>query len=243
VQIGSVEDDEKPRFAGLSPDQSLENITYEEAMNLFQLPKEIGEYEGEKVEVNNGRFGPYVRYGSKYVSLDKGEDPLSVEFERALELIEAKEKADAPIYEYKGMPVQKGVGRFGPFLKWNNLFINVNKKYDFDNLRDGDIEELIDDKIKKEIDKVIHNWEDEGIRVEKARWGRFNILKGKTKIELPKTVDAEKLSLEEVKAIIEKKKPTKKKPAAKKAAAKKTTATKKPAAKKTSVKKTTPKKK
>jgi DNA topoisomerase-1 len=243
VQIGSVEDDEKPRFAGLSPDQSLETITYEEAMNLFQLPKEIGEYEGEKVEVNNGRFGPYVRYGSKYVSLDKGEDPLSVEFERALELIEAKEKADAPIYEYKGMPVQKGVGRFGPFLKWNNLFINVNKKYDFDNLSDGDIEELIDDKIKKEIDKVIHNWEDEGIRVEKARWGRFNILKGKTKIELPKTVDAEKLSLEEVKDIIEKKKPAKKKPAAKKTAAKKTTATKKPAVKKTSVKKTTPKKK
>jgi DNA topoisomerase-1 len=90
---------------------------------------------------------------------------------------------------------------------------------------------------------VIHNWEDEGIRVEKARWGRFNILKGKTKIELPKTVDAEKLSLEEVKAIIEEKKPAKKKPAVRKTAAKKTTATKKPAAKKTSVKKTTPKKK
>ncbi len=243
VQIGSVEDEEKPRFAGLSPDQSLETITYEEAMNLFQLPMEIGEYEGEKVEVNNGRFGPYVRYGSKYVSLDKGEDPLSVDFERALELIEAKEKADAPIYDYKGMPVQKGVGRFGPFLKWNNLFVNVNKKYDFDNLSDGDIEELIDDKIKKEIDKVIHNWEDEGIRVEKARWGRFNILKGKTKIELPKTVDAEKLSLEEVKDIIEKKKPAKKKPAAKKSPAKKTTTTKKTAAKKTPVKKTTPKKK
>jgi DNA topoisomerase-1 len=243
VQIGSVEDDEKPRFAGLSPEHSLETITYEEAMNLFQLPKEIGEYEGEKVEVNNGRFGPYVRYGGKYVSLDKGEDPLSVDFERALELIEAKEKADAPIYEYKGMPVQKGVGRFGPFLKWNNLFINVNKKYDFDNLSDGDIEELIDDKLKKEIDKVIHNWEDEGIRVEKARWGRFNILKGKTKIELPKTVEAEKLTLEEVKAIIEAKKPAKKKPAAKKSSAKKTTVTKKPAAKKTSVKKTTPKKK
>ncbi len=243
VQIGSVEDDEKPRFAGLSPDQSLETITYEEAMNLFQLPKEIGEFEGGKVEVNNGRFGPYVRYGNKYVSLDKGEDPLSVDFERALELIEAKEKADAPIYEYKGMPVQKGVGRFGPFLKWNNLFINVNKKYDFDNLSDADIEELIDDKLKKEKDKVIHNWEEEGIRVEKARWGRFNILKGKTKIELPKTVDAEKLSLEEVKAIIEEKKPAKKKPAAKKSAAKKTTPTKKPAKIKTSVKKPTPKKK
>jgi len=204
VQIGSVEDDEKPRFAGLSPDQTLDSITYEEAMDLFQLPKEIGEWEGEKVEVNNGRFGPYVRYGKKYVSLEKGEDPLSIDFDRALELIEEKEKADAPIYHFQELPVQKGVGRFGPYLKWNSMFINVNKKYDFDNLTDGDIEELIEDKIRKEKEKVLHNWEEEGIRVEKARWGRSNIIKGKTKIELPKTVDATKLTLEEVKGIIEK---------------------------------------
>jgi DNA topoisomerase I len=235
VQIGSVEDDEKPRFAGLMPDQTLDSITYEEAMDLFKLPKEIGEYEGEPVEVNNGRFGPYVKYGKKFVSLDKGEDPMSVDMDRALELIEAKEKADAPIYVYEGKPVQKGVGRFGPFLKWNDIFINVNKKYDFDNLSEGDIEELIEDKKKKEREKVIHNWEDEGIRVEKARWGRSNIIKGKTKIELPKTVDAAKLSLGEVKEIIE----SKKKPAKKKAAAKKTTAAKK----KTTSKKTTSKKK
>jgi len=235
VQIGSVEDDEKPRFAGLSPDQTLDSITYEEAMDLFQLPKEIGEWEGEKVEVNNGRFGPYVRYGKKYVSLEKGEDPLSIDFDRALELIEEKEKADAPIYHFQELPVQKGVGRFGPYLKWNSMFINVNKKYDFDNLTDGDIEELIEDKIRKEKEKVLHNWEEEGIRVEKARWGRSNIIKGKTKIELPKTVDATKLTLEEVKGIIEKntkKKPAKKKAAPKKAAAKKTTATKKKTPKK-----------
>jgi len=236
VQIGSVEDEEKPRFAGLTPNQSLDSITYEEAMDLFQLPKEIGEWEGEPVEVNNGRFGPYVKYAGKFVSLDKGEDPMSVDMERALELIEAKEEADAPIYFYKELPVQKGVGRFGPFLKWNNMFINVNKKYDFDNLTDANIEELIQDKIQKEIDKVLHNWEDEGIRVEKARWGRSNIIKGKTKIELPKTVDATKLTLVEVQEIIEKntkKKPAKKKAAAKKKVpAKKTTAKKKPAPKK-----------
>ncbi len=236
VQIGSVEDEEKPRFAGLTPNQSLDSITYEEAMDLFQLPKEIGEWEGEPVEVNNGRFGPYVKYAGKFVSLDKGEDPMSVDMERALELIEAKEEADAPIYFYKELPVQKGVGRFGPFLKWNNMFINVNKKYDFDNLTDANIEELIKDKIQKEIDKELHNWEDEGIRVEKARWGRSNIIKGKTKIELPKTVDATKLTLVEVQEIIEKntkKKPAKKKAAAKKKApAKKTAAKKKPAPKK-----------
>ncbi len=141
-------------------------------------------------------------------------------------LLQKRKKADAPIYEYKDLPVQKGVGRFGPFLKWNDMFINVNKKYDFDNLSAEDIEELIEDKIKKEREKVIHNWEDEGIRVEKARWGRSNIIKGKTKVELPKTVDAAKLSLEEVKEILEKKAPKKK-------AAKKSTGTKKTAAKKT----------
>lgn len=236
VQMGSVEDEEKPKFASLSPDQTLDSVTFEEAMELFKLPKELGEYKGELVEVNNGRFGPYVRYGKKFVSLEKGEDPITVTMDRALELIEEKEKADAPIYEYKNLPVQKGVGRFGPFLKWNDMFINVNKKYDFDNLSAEDIEELIEDKVKKEREKVIHNWEEDGIRVEKARWGRSNIIKGKTKIELPKTVDAAKLSLEEVKDIIEKKAPKKK-------AAKKTTATKKTAAKKTTRKKTAAKKK
>ncbi|MGC1631369.1 MAG: topoisomerase C-terminal repeat-containing protein, partial [Gelidibacter sp.] len=143
----------------------------------------------------------------------------------------------APIYMYNDLPVQKGKGRFGPFIKWNDMFINVNKKYDWDNLSDSDIVELIEDKIQKEIDKVIHNWEDEGIRVEKARWGRHNIIKGKIKVELAKTVDVSKLTLESAKAMIEEKTP-KKKAAAKKApaktakkmpakAAKKTTTTKK----------------
>ena len=84
------------------------------------------------------------------------------------------------------MPVQKGVGRFGPFIKWNGTFINVNRKYDFDNLTQENIVELIEDKKHKDIEKVIHNWSDEGIRVEKARWGRSNIIKGKIKIELPR---------------------------------------------------------
>ncbi|TRO67128.1 type I DNA topoisomerase [Christiangramia sabulilitoris] len=238
VQIGSVEDEEKPRFASLSPDQNMETLTYEEAMDLFQLPKKLGEYKGEDVEVNNGRYGPYVRFGKTFVSLEKGEDPLNVDFDRAMELIKEKEKADAPIYVYKELPVQKGVGRFGPFLKWNNMFINVNKKYDFDNLSDNDIEELIEDKLKKEREKLIHHWEEEGIRVEKARWGRFNVIKGKTKVELPKTTNAEELTLDEVKEIIEKN-TKKKKPAAKKktAAKKKSAAKKKPAAKKPAKKK------
>ncbi|QIJ89346.1 DNA topoisomerase I [Mesoflavibacter sp. HG96] len=225
VQMGTVDDEEKPTFASLSPDQQLNTITFEEAMDLFKLPKSLGEYKGEAVEVNNGRFGPYVKHGKKYISLAAGQDPLSVELDDAVELIKEKEKADAPIYTYKGKDVTKGKGRFGPFIKWDGMFINVNKKYDWDNLTTEDIETLIDEKIQKEIDKVVHNWEEEGIRVEKARWGRHNIIKGKTKIELPKTVDAKALTLEDVQALIEKNAPKKK--TTKKKSTKKTTAKKK----------------
>lgn len=232
VQIGSVEDDEKPRFASLKPSQTLNSVTYEEAMDLFKLPKQLGEYEGEEVEANIGRYGPYVRFGKKFVSLDKGEDPLDVTLERALELIKAKEKAEEPIYYHKEKGVQKGVGRFGPYLKWDGMFINVNKKYDFDNLSEADIVELIEDKIQKEKDKLIHHWEEQGIKLEKARWGRYKLSKGKTKVELPKTTDAEGMALDEAEAIIEKN-TKKKKPAKKKTAAK----TKKKPAKKTTTKK------
>ena len=210
VQIGEATDEEKPKFASLQGDQTLSSITYEEAMDLFKLPKTLGNYEEKEVIVANGRFGPYIKFDGKYVSLDKDENPMSVDMDRAVELIEAKRKADAPIGEYEGMPIQKGVGRFGPFLKWNSIFINVNKKYDFDNLTQSDLEELIEDKKRKEREKLIHNWEDVGIRVEKARWGRFNVIKGKTKIELPKTTEIEKFSKEDAVKLIDSKKPKKK---------------------------------
>jgi DNA topoisomerase-1 len=221
VQIGTSEDEEKPQFASLGPDQQLSSITFEEAMSLFQLPKALGHYKDEEVEVNNGRFGSYVRFGKKFVSLPKGVDPLSVELDEAITYIKEKEKADAPIYMYQGLDVTKGKGRFGPFIKWNNMFINVNKKYDWDNLSEEDIVTLIEDKIQKEKDKLIHVWETEGIRVEKARWGRHNVIKGKQKVELAKTVDVSKMTLEEAKALLEKNAPKKKR------TTKKTTAKKK----------------
>ena len=209
AQIGEADDEEK-QFASLRQEQNISNITLEEALNLFLLPKALGEYKGEEVEVSNGRFGPYVRFGKQFISLPKGEDPLDVTMVRAQELIAEKTKADAPIATYKGEGVQKGTGRFGPFIKWNGIFINVSKKYNFDNLSQADVAELIEDKLQKNIDKVIHNWEAEGILVQKARWGRSEITKGKIKIELNKDVDASKLTLEEVKEMIAKKTPEKK---------------------------------
>ncbi|MFZ4671598.1 MAG: type I DNA topoisomerase [Flavobacterium sp.] len=225
AQIGEADDDEK-QFASLRQEQNISNITLEEALNLFLLPKNLGEYKGEEVEVSNGRFGPYVRFGKQFISLPKGEDPLDVTMDRAQELINEKTKADAPIAIYKGEGVQKGTGRFGPFIKWNGIFINVSKKYNFDNLSQADVAELIEDKLQKNIDKVIHNWEEEGILVQKARWGRSEITKGKIKIELSKDIDASKLTLEEIKEMIAKKTPEKK-TASKKAPAKKAPSKKK----------------
>lgn len=207
AQIGTNEDDEKPLFASLHSGMSIETITFEEALKLFELPRKLGIVDGKEVDVNVGRFGPYVRYGDTFISLEKGEDVFSVTIERAKELISQKKKADAPIAFYQDMEVTKGTGRFGPFIKWNNIFINVNKKYDFDNLSQQDVEELIENKLQKESEKVVKEWEDGTIRLEKARWGRYNLIKGKTKIELPKETDVEAFTLEQATALIAEKTP------------------------------------
>ncbi|MFV0238265.1 MAG: type I DNA topoisomerase [Flavobacteriales bacterium] len=221
AQIGEADDDEKPLFSSLRKDMVLSEVQLEEVLDLFKLPLSLGEYEGKEIEVNEGRFGPYVKYDEKFISLKKGVNPLEVDFDEAVKAIIAKQKADAPIAHYEDKPVQKGTGRFGPFIKWNDMFINVNKKYDFDNLSKEDIKTLIEDKKRKEIEKFIHNWENEGISVQKARWGRFNIVQGKTKIELSKDFDVQSLTLEETKKIIEKHTPKKKKAAKKKTTKKK----------------------
>ena len=211
AQLGTVEDEEKPLFANMPDTYSLSKITYEEALDLFKLPATLGDYEGMPVQTNNGRYGPYVLHNKVFVSLPKGANPLSVTLEEAIAYIEQKRKDDAPIANYEGQGVTKGKGRFGPFIKWNGWFINVSKQYDFDKLSDEDIKELIEAKKKKEAERVVRIWEEEGIRIEKARWGRHNLIKGKTKVELNKTIAVTDLSLKEVQAMLSKSKPKKKK--------------------------------
>ena len=197
AQIGEPEDEEKPIFVSLAPGQQLESLELEDALELFKLPKSIGMYEDQEVTVNNGRFGPYVKFQDMFVSLPKELDPMSVELDKAIGLIEEKRAANAPIYSFNQLPVTKGKGRFGPFLKWNGLFINVNKKYDFDNLTNEEIETLIKEKIIKEKEKLIKEWPKEAIRIERGRWGRSNIIKGSKKVELGKDIDPTKITLEE----------------------------------------------
>ncbi|MDH6251295.1 DNA topoisomerase-1 [Chryseobacterium sp. H1D6B] len=245
IQIGETEDEEKPTFASLMSGQNIATISLDEALELFKLPFELSDFEDQSVSVGVGRFGPYVKWGETYISIPKGEDPLSINQERAEEIIKEKKRADAPIATYKGEPVTKGTGRFGPFIKYQSIFINVPKKYDFDNLSQSDINELIDAKLEKEANRYIQQWEKEKISIENGRWGPF-VKFGKAMFKIPKKKDDTKyeadelkdISLDEVKKWITAQDPKafaeKKKPAAKKTtAAKKVTVTgKKPAAKK-----------
>jgi DNA topoisomerase-1 len=118
VQIGTKDDDEKPRFAGLRPGQKMDTITLEEALELFKLPRTLGETpEGETIVANIGRFGPYLKYGSKYVSL-KEDDPYEITLERALEVIRQKKEADANrlIADFPEAGIQVLNGRYGPYV-------------------------------------------------------------------------------------------------------------------------------
>jgi len=169
---------------------------------LFDYPKSLGEHENLEITVKVGRFGPYIQFGTENVSIPKGIEPDEVLLENAIALINDKRAANAPVAEYEGLPVSKGKGRFGPFIKWNDLFINVNKNYDFDNLSNENIVELIEAKKKKEIEKVVQNWEQEGITVEKGRWGKFFVVSGKKKKQLAPTKDPAKITLEEAKSFL-----------------------------------------
>ena len=118
VQIGTKDDEEKPKFAGLRPGQKMTDIDLETALALFQLPRKLGETpEGEPVSASVGRFGPYVRYGDKYVSM-KEDDPYTVELPRALELIAEKKIADANrlILDFEEQGIQVLNGRYGPYI-------------------------------------------------------------------------------------------------------------------------------
>lgn len=212
IQIGDrdeIEENEKPKFANLKPGQSIETITLEEAMELFQLPKTLGQWQGEDVTVNTGRFGPYVKYGDLFVNIPRSKDPMSVTMEEATELIQAKLDENAPFAHYKNQPVTKGKGRFGPFIKWNDLFVNVPVRYKLETLTEAEAIELIEAKMEKEANRYIKQWESEKISIENGRWGPY-IKYGKNNIKIPK-VDGKKLeaadlaeiSLETVKSWIE----------------------------------------
>lgn len=212
VQIGAqdeLEEGEKAKFANLNPGMSIETITLEEALPLFAFPKDLGEFQSKPVSIGIGRFGPYVKHGDAFVSIPRGEDPNGVDLDRAVELIKEKQAADAPVTTYKGLPVTKGKGRFGPYLKWDKLFVNVPRRYDFNNLTVEEMHELIEAKIQKEANRYIKQWPEEKLALENGRWGPFIRFKKKS-VALPKVdgkrmtqEEAAEMSLEDVKKLVE----------------------------------------
>ena len=198
VQIGdTTNEEEKPRFAKLKPSQSIETITLEEAMQLFSLPRTLGEYEEQELSVNVGRFGPYIKLGDQFISIPKGEDLHEMELDRAIQLINEKQLADAPVGFYQELPVTKGKGRFGPFIKWNDMYINIPRAYNFDILTQQDINELIEKKLDKEANRFIKQWPVEKISIENGRWGPF-IRFNKKMLKLGKKADDSKYAPEEL---------------------------------------------
>ncbi|MBS1744259.1 MAG: type I DNA topoisomerase [Bacteroidetes bacterium] len=249
VQLGAQaqgEEDEKPRFAKIKSTQSIETISLEEALELFKLPMSLGEYEGLDVSVNIGRFGPYVKFGEQFISIPRGEDLGDIDLKRAVEIITAKQIEDAPVGYFDGKPITKGKGRFGPYIKWNDLFINVPRAYNFDALTQKDLDELVEKKIAKEANRFVQQWPEEKIAIENGRWGPFirfgkkmlkllpNGAKGKYTAEELAVID-----VEEVKKMILAQDP---KAFDKKGGAKKKSATTKVAAKKAPAKKAAKKK-
>ena len=204
VQIGTRDDEDKPKFAGLRPGQKMDTVELAEALELFKLPRALGETaEGEEVSTNIGRFGPYVRYGKKYVSLKKDDDPFTIELARALELIREKKEADAnrTIKEFEAEGIRVLNGRYGPYITDGNKNAKVPK--------DTDPAALTLEQCQEAIEKA------------PARRGKKA---AKKKAAKKKTTTAKAGA----------KKKTKKKTARKKAAKKKPSARKKASARKTS---------
>ncbi|MCB0791879.1 MAG: type I DNA topoisomerase [Flavobacteriales bacterium] len=203
IQIGEAEDEEKPRFASLRKDQSIQTITLEEALDLFKLPRTLGEKDGETVSVGIGRFGPYVRLGSTYASLGADDDPLGIGLQRAIELIDQKKAASATrdLGEYEGEVIVVGRGRFGPYVKHGKTYANIPKGEDPASVTLERGIELLKEKIAGAKAKVLRKFEGSDIEVLDGRYGPY-ITDGRKNAKMPKERTPDSLTLEEVQQLI-----------------------------------------
>ena len=216
VQIGTVEDEEKPKFASLQPGQSIYSISLEEALKLFDMPRQLGESNGEQVTVGIGRFGPFAKRGSTYASLKKEDDPFAIDLARAVFLIEEKEEIarNRIIKSFEGSDIQVLNGRFGPYISDGAMNGKIPKDREPASLTFEEVTQLMAETGKPA----------------RKGWGRKAAAKTVTKKAAKKTATKAPAKKAATKKVPAKKAATKK--TAKKAATKKT-ATKKVAAKKT----------
>lgn len=200
VQIGRTDDAEKPRFAALPKGQRMDAITLEQAMDLFKLPRNIGTHEGNEVIVSIGRFGPYIKYQDGFISLPKGEDPYTISLERVKEILNAP-RLPKILGKFQGEDVSVAKGRFGPYIKYKDIFASLKKDEDpFSVTLDRAIE-LVTEKEKKEREKIIRSWdEDSRVRIVNSRYGP-RIQAGRKFFRVPAGTKPEELTLDECLAV------------------------------------------
>lgn len=151
VQMGSVDDEEKPKFASLRKNQSIQTITLEEALELFKLPRDLGEYEGEKITVAIGKYGPYVRHGKVFASIPEELDPMTIELPKAIELIVDRKNAKSNniIHDFEDDGIQVLKGRYGPYIKFDKKNYKIPKDNDPEKLTLEDCKTIIESSKKK----------------------------------------------------------------------------------------------
>ncbi len=210
VQIGENYADEKPRYARLRPNQFIETLTLEEALELFKLPRTVGEWEGSEVTVGAGRFGPYVRYNDKFVSIPKDEDPIEITLERCVELLKEKQKKDADraprlVGQLDGKEIYAAVGRYGPYLKYDGKNVTLAKGTDVAALTEAEAIDLLQNSQNKNVLRSFP--EDENVKVMNGRYGAY-ITNGTDNFKISKGVVAENLTYEDCLQIIQNTSPT-----------------------------------
>ena len=213
VQIGESYADEKPRYARLQADQFIDTITLEEALDLFRLPRTVGEWNGKEVSVGVGRFGPYVRYDGTFESIPKTDDPYSISLERCIELIENKMKKTADraphvVGYLDGKEILAAAGRYGPYIKYDGKNITLDKGTDVNALTE---EQAIDFIKNKETRNVLLSFsEDANLKVMNGRYGPY-ITNGTDNFKIPKEIPANKLTYQDCVKIMQETAPTAKK--------------------------------
>ncbi len=237
VQLGTRHDEEKPKFVSLLPGQRMHTITFEQAMRLFKFPCRLGENENaEAVEVLIGRFGPYIKCGGKSVSIPEGVDPMTLELEAALKIVDDNGPRSLGVTE-QGETITIGKGRFGPYVRYGDKFVSIPKDEDPAALTVDRALELIAKKKEADAARRIKIIEGTSIEVMKSRFGPV-VVDGAKRAFIPKAIDPAELTLEDAKRLLEEAaaKGGRKKSGKSRASAKKTAA-KSPARKATSIKK------
>jgi len=197
AQIGHQDDKEKPKYASLRKAQSIETITLEDALDLFKLPRTIGQYEGEDLIISIGRFGPYIKHKGVFISLPKTEDPYTVTLERIIEFMKGP-RLPRVVGQYEGQDVIAAKGFFGNYLKYGNTNASLAKRFDPFLITLVEAIEILKVKIQKDKEKHIKSWEeDRRVKVVHGRWGKPAVQSGKKYFSIPAGKDPLELELEE----------------------------------------------